>query len=255
MTIKHIPGVDRPNWLNKKWLVEAVGSIPPLVVAGIAAYRFWLQPDTTSLGYLSAGAVLWLLIASVVKVAHAREQDREASAKRDHDGLKAALLVLQASAGNVCGLDPQDKEASLRITFHRVVPPLDDAQLIEQIVPYVGGAGGGEGRKFSIRSGITGLCIRTKQPHTMHRQDENLDSYRRALEAEWSYTRADAARLSTGCMSSMAIPVLDDSGHHALGVIYLDAKARSLFTDQAVQSAILEACAGVTRYVSERYGK
>lgn len=253
--LKHIPGVERASWLSRKWFVETIGSIPPLIIAAIASYRFLQDPATLMLGYLSAGAGIWLLVASIIKVGHARQQDRESAAKRDHDGLRAALWVLHASAGHACNLDQATVQDTLRVTFHRVVPPLEDAQEIEQIVPYVGGKGGGEGRRFSVRSGITGRCIRTKEPHTMHRQDDDVKNYRKDLEANWSYTSIDAAKLSTEPLSSMAVPVQDKSGHHALGVIYFDSKEKDLFNNSDVQSAILEACAGVTRYVGERYGK
>jgi hypothetical protein len=103
-------------------------------------------------------------------------------------------------------------------------------------------------------AGITGLCIRTGEPHTMCRETGDAAEYRKVLEAEWSYTRADAAKLSIDRFSSMAVPVLGSDGRHALGVIYLDAAQKGIFDSQEVQTAILEASSGLVRYVSERYG-
>lgn len=257
MSVKHIPGVEHEWWvraMRQKWLVELVSSVPPLLVAAIAAYRF-LQGDATHTeGYLSAGAAGWLFIASLLRIAHTRELDKDANAKRDHDGLRAAMLVLHASAGHACGLDPANLQ-HLRVTFHRVVPPLDNPEHIQQIVPYAGGDGGGEGRTFSVRSGITGRCIRTKQLYTMHRTDEDVGTYRQQLASDWGYTPADAAKVSADKMSSMAVPVLDVSGRHALGVIYFDSVQPNIFESAEVQTAIFQACGGVTEYVSERYGK
>jgi hypothetical protein len=257
VAVKHIPGVEHQWWvrtMRQKWLVELVGSVPPLIVAAVASYRFAQEDATRTVGYWSAAAALWLLFASLIKIAHARELDKEANAKRDHDGLRAAMLVLQASAAAACGLDAAEA-TRLRVTFHRVVQPLSNPDFIEQLVPYAGGEGGGEGRKFSVRSGITGRCIRRKALYTMHRADTDTEAYRKQLEEDWGYTHADAAAVSTEIMSCMAVPVLDVKGKHALGVIYLDSVEPNLFESEDVQNVIFLACGGVTNYVSERYGK
>jgi hypothetical protein len=255
LAVKHIPGVEHQWWvrtMRQKWLVELVGSVPPLVVAAIAAFRFVQDDATRTVGYWSAGAAAWLFLASLVKILHTRELDKDANAKRDHDGLRAAMLVLHASAANACGL--ADAECNqLRVTFHRVVPPLTNAEQIEQVVPYAGGDGGGEGRTLSVRSGITGRCIRTKQLYTMHRPDGDVATYKQQLEADWGYTQADANKLSTDKMSFMAVPVLDGTGKHALGVIYLDCVQPNMFESPEVQDDIFRMCGGVTQYVSERY--
>lgn len=149
LTVKHIPGIER-GWLEKlmrrKSLIEAFGAVPPISIAGIGAYRLANEQATQSIGYWSAGIAIWLLFASMLKIVNARESDKDAEAKRNHDGLRAAILVLQASAGRACGLGPNNVN-DLRVTFHAVVPPLANAQEIEQLVPYAGGDGGGEGRR------------------------------------------------------------------------------------------------------------
>lgn len=257
MTIKHIPGVEYEWWirlLRQKWLFELFASVPPLIIACIGAARLFQDAGQQTFAYWAVGAALWLFFGSVLKIAHAREMDKDANAKKDHDGLRAAMCVVHASASHACGLVPGDASA-IRVTFHSVAPPLDNPQHIEQIVPYVGGDGGGVGRRFSVRSGITGRCIRTKQPYTMHRPDNDIESYRRELAADWGYTNADVVKLSTDKMSCMAIPVLDLSGRHALGVIYFDSDKSNLFESIDVQNAMFGACGGVAKYVSERYGK
>ena len=248
----HIPGVRSAGWIRKKWMVELAGSVPPLVIAAIAAYRLFADPTTRDLGYYAAAAAAWLVLASIIKIVHAAVQDKDNDAARDHDGLRAALWVLRAAAGRSCKLAPDNSKDALRVTFHRVVPPLDNPQEIEQIVPYIGGEGG-SGRKFKIGSGITGKCIRTKDVLTMHRTQDDVMSYRKDLAADWGYTDKEAAMLSADRFSMMAVPVMNASGNHALGVIYLDGKQKDLFASDDVQGAIIEACAGVTSYVSERY--
>ena len=240
--------------MRQKWPVELVSSVPPLAVACIAAFRFFQDAATYTLGYWSASAALWLFLASLIKILHTRELDKDTNAKRDHDGLRAAMLVLHASTAHACGLAETDF-SQLRVTFHRVVPPLTNAEQIEQIVPYVGGEGGGEGRTLSVRSGITGRCIRTKQLYIMHRPDDNVITYKQQLEADWGYTHADVNKLSTDRMSFMAVPILDATGKQALGVVYLDCGQPKFFESLEIQNVIFQACGGVTQYVSERYGK
>ena len=164
------------------------------------------------------------------------------------------MCVVHASVAHACKIEPSNSQ-DVRVTFHRVVPPLENAEHIQQLVPYAGGEGGGEGRLFSVRSGITGRCIRTKQLYTMHRPDDDVDTYLQQLEAEWGYTHADVVKLSSDKMSCMAVPVLDSKGTHALGVIYIDSVQPNLFEDVDVQNSIFRACGGVTSYVNERYAK
>jgi len=163
---KHLPGVQKTGFLHKKVPVEIVGGLPPLVVAGVSAYKFFLEPATVPLGWLSVAAAIWLIGATILKILNAREQDREAASKRDHEGLRAALWVLHSAASHACNLGPTVMEQQLRVTFHRVVPPLEKPEKIEQLTPYVGGANSGAGREFSVRSGITGKAIREKSVYT-----------------------------------------------------------------------------------------
>lgn len=257
MSIKHIPGVELRIWLkvlHQKWLVELIGSFPPVIVAGIGVWQLAQNKATISLGYWAAGAAVWLVIASFFKIVQAMDVDRNANSKQDFDGLKAAMFVVHANVTRACGLS-QDQNADVRVTFHRVVPPLNDPHSIEQLVPYAGGEGGGEGRKFSVRSGITGKCIRRKEPYTMHRGNEEDTVYQQELMAEYGYTFSDVKKLSSDKKSCMAVPVLDASGKHALGVVYFDSVHSNQFVSPDVQDAIVVACGGVAKYVSERYGR
>jgi hypothetical protein len=238
LTPKHIPGTEKPKWISQKALVELVAGLPPFALALIGGYRLVLDEKTADLGYLSFGAAAWLFLGYVLKVWNARYQDKEAAAKGDHDGLRGALCVLHASVGRACNLNLSEEDA-LRVTFHRVVPPLGEALEIEQIVPYVGGKGGGVGRKNSVRAGITGRCIRMKETLTMHRDSRDEATYRSELAADWGYTEPETRALTSDRMSFMAVPVLDGTRQHALGVVYIDAKQENLFVDEAVQTSII----------------
>ncbi len=90
------------------------------------------------------------------KTLAARSHDAETANDPGIEGLTAALMVVQATAAHVCGIEPQDADKHLRVTFHRVVEPLENPDFIEQHVDYVGGKGNGAGRQFHVRCGIAG---------------------------------------------------------------------------------------------------
>ena len=111
---------------------------PPVIAAAVAAFN---SSDLVNRSLLLVGAV-WLAVASVIKVLHAREQDKETRRNSEHDGLMGALLVLHALVAKQGSIPSGDADRKLRVAVHRVVPSIDsgkDPQEIEQIVPYVGG--------------------------------------------------------------------------------------------------------------------
>lgn len=251
--VNHIPGAPKRGFLTSKWFVEIVSSVPPVVVSGIAAYRLWGASGTEVLGYLSGTAAAWLVVASGLKVASAYNQDKADTSAKDHRDLRAALHVLHATAAVICKLDLAEKDAKLRVTFHRVVPPVDQPEDIEQIVDYVGGSGNGSGREFSIRSGVTGKAVRERSVYAYHRVTGDDAAYKKELKESWGYTDKDLKHLTEHRLSAIAVPVIDATGSHALGVIYFDSTEKSLFREKRRQAAIVAACSGLSKYISERY--
>ena len=252
-----IHGTKAIGLLEKKAFVEGMGSGPPILAAGVTSFVLAQAPPPGNLTLvLVSGCVcVWLLIAAVIKVLHGNAQDRAGEAQRSHDGLKAALHVLH---GVVCHEAKVTNPANgfLRATFHRVVPPLNECEHIEQIVPYVGGdarLGSGLGRKFSVRSGITGSAIRTQDVFTMTRQNDDPEAYKAELIKEWHYTAEDVKNLTMDRHSGMSVPILDRSGQHVLGVVYLDSSQKNLFSTGTMQTLVLAACSGISSYTSERY--
>lgn len=259
-----IHGVRRRAFYERKWLVEAIAAGPPFIVALYTAYKAWVATSAGSADTVAAQAQLgvdpiilsaacgWLLIASLVKVASAKAQDAKDDLARGHDGLVAALHVVYAVVARVGKLDTPEALASLRVTFHRVVPPLESGEHIEHIVKYVGGIGSDPGRQFSIRSGITGRAIREKAAFVMSRQSEKFEDYVNELVKDWSYTQADARQMTMDRFSAMAVPVRG-RGQDVLGVVYLDSSSKNFFASDDMQQTVAAACVGVADYIGERY--
>jgi len=252
---KHIPGIPRNGFLDKRWFVELASSGPPVIAAGgsaILAYSTMPAIGTV----LGLGAV-WLMGASGLKVAHAQKQDQASSEHGSHEGLIGALHTLQQAVSHVCAIKV-DQNEDLRVTVHRVLPPLANPERIEQIVPYVGGKGGGHGRTFSVRSGITGASIRRRTPLGASRTSDDEAAYREELKSSWSYTEKDARELSSDRQSFMAVPIA--GRYHVRGVVYLDSNKKDAFgtgtdTGMAIAISVVAFCSGVNNYCNTRYAE
>ena len=251
--MNHIPGFAKKRLITSKWFIESVTSVPAVVVAGIAAYRLFDSPQTVSLAWLSVAAAGWLTIALILKILSAHMQDIADHKAKDHGDIRAAMHVLHAAVAGACSLNMETRHERLRATFHRVVPPIDQPEQMEQITPYVGGSNNGAGRSFSIRSGVTGKAVRERSPYVYHRMSGDDAACKRELKEQWGYTDRDIKSLTEGRYSAIAIPVTDVTGQHTVGVIYFDSDEKSLFREKKRQTAIVTACSGLSKYISERY--
>lgn len=252
--LKEIPGVPKRSILKMRVTSEIFSSVPPVIGAVVSGATLHARPDTAALSAVSYGIAAWLVVGGLLKISQARVQDEAAAEQTGHDGLTAALTVLHAATGHVCGIPPEELDRRLRVTCHRVVPPVDRPEFIEQLVDYVGGTGGGANRRFSVRSGLTGKCVREKIAFIAALEADE-GARRRELREEWGYTDHDLRTLSMDRLSSMAVPILSADRQHVVGVVYLDSDQRDFFAAEDVQSSIIKTCGGIIAYVNERYSK
>ncbi|CAB3730672.1 hypothetical protein LMG3458_04811 [Achromobacter deleyi] len=252
MNANHLPGAQRKRFWQKKSPREVLFNGPPIIVAGSAAIKSWREPtfDPWIFGFATA-ACIWLAIATIVRVATARAEDQKEGPDVVHEGLYAAVSTVHTMLSEWC--DKRGCGADIRATFHRVVPPIHDPQQIEQIINYAGSGGEGVGRTFSIHTGITGRAIRSKKPLVMSSQHGTEEQLRNELVQEWGYTEAEARKLGPGRYSAMAVPVLDRSGQHPIGVIYLDSSDRSLFERNDVVEIVGAGTKAISHFVTQRY--
>ena len=250
-----IKGLRRIRLWEKKWFVELLGS-GPSVLAGVAAAFTLSEPRGMWFYVLLAGAT-WLLIASGLKIWLALEEDRSIVVESEHQGITACLHVLHASIVHQGKLEfPGTSEAAfdLRVTFHRVVEPLDDPKNLEQLVDYVGGAGGGRGRFLNIQSGITGQAVREADVFVMDRDVKDLEEYRRILVSDWHFRKSEARQLTEDRFSAIAVPITSKKDTNlVLGVAYLDSKKENFFNRGRLQECVVNCCAGLTEFIGEHY--
>ncbi|SIT18886.1 GAF domain-containing protein [Achromobacter sp. MFA1 R4] len=252
MNSSHLPGAQRKRFWQKKWPREMLFNGPPIIVAGSAAIKSWRDPafDPWIFG-LATAACLWLLVATTVRVVTARAEDLNEAPDVVHEGLYAAISTVQIMLSEWCS--KRKCGGDIRATFHRVVPPIQEPLEIEQIVNYAGSRGEGVGRIFSIHTGITGRAIRNKKPLVMSSQNGTEEQLRGELVQEWGYTESEARRLGPGRYSAMAVPVLDRSGQHPIGVIYLDSSDRALFERDDVVEIVGAGTKAISDFVTKRY--
>jgi putative methionine-R-sulfoxide reductase with GAF domain len=255
----NIPPITELRFYQRRWFVESLAVIPPIITIAVATVPNFADPAKERLGFLLAGAAVWLLVASIAKVLLAYRQDKEEKSKQEYDGLLGTLHVLYGSVRTHLKIPEQGEEDkqrahNLRVTIHRVVPNAKDGQdpvELEQMLPYVGGGGKGSGRRFSIRSGIIGRAAREKTPYASSRTSDDHAAFIEEMKREWSYTEQDALTLTHDRQAWMAVPIFGKTGS-VVAVVYLDSKQRNAF-DKPAQTVVLNCCTGVTSYITERY--
>lgn len=248
--MKNIPGEKKRRFYEHKWLVELIAVVPPIVAGAYAARSAALSPSTAPYAPWLWAGIAWLIVASVVKVVHAYRQDAEAKALDGHDGLAAALHVLRAAVAEKSGVAATD-DGALRITIHRVVPPLDAPKEYQQLLPYIGGDGGKVYRKFPISAGLVGKVARERAAYVHSRRNDDYAAYLAELVQDWGYVEADARVLKMDRKSSMGVPIFQ-APKVVEAVVYLDSDRQDIFTDE-VKVLVMNGCKGLATYIRERY--
>lgn len=251
-----IKGIAHHPFFSKKLVIEGVTSVPPLIGAIVAAAT---RSTADLFFWLLVGGAAWLLFGAVLKMHKAHQEDKKVEHDQSHTGITACLQVLHAVIEHQGRIEFNQSSAAdfdLRVTFHRVVEPLDDAKEIEQLVDYVGGDGGGEGRKLNVQSGITGQAVRENAVFVMDRDVEDVEEYRKILVSEWHYRRSEADKLRADRFSAIAVPITSETDEGlVLGVVYMDTKMQNFFNRNRLQECAVESCSGLSRYIGERYDK
>jgi hypothetical protein len=250
-----IPDPKGDRWFEKKAVVEALATVPPLLAAMVGALTSLSDQQKRTFGWWLLGGSVWLAAASVTKVLHARAEDRHRRRTEDYEGLRAAMHVLFTSICTRAGVRQEEHTSGrLRVTIHRVVPRARGSppEELEQLLPYMGGMVSGTGRRFSIRSGIIGKAAREKCFVAATRKNADHEGFMRELVQDWSYTEHDARALSPDRHAWVAVPIV---GPRAVtcAVVYLDSREPGFFTGE-VKDTILNCCEGIASYTLEAYG-
>jgi hypothetical protein len=242
-----IPGPQKERFYEKKYVVELVSVLPPLVTAAVGALVNLADAEKRTLGWWLMGATAWLALASGIKVLHAAAQDHDRTRVKEYDGLRGSLWVLYETVRQTAAIS-DFADGTLRVTIHRVIP---ESERLEQLLPYIGGKGGPSGRTFSIRSGVVGQAVRAKAPFSSARKNQEHPDFVKELVHDWFYTEEDARTITPDRQAWMAVPVLMPNGEVS-AVICLDSNVRGFFS-AAVKEVVMSCSGGITAYIVEVY--
>jgi hypothetical protein len=249
----HMPGVASVSFYQKKWSIEAVAIVPPILIAGVAVWINYNDPAKKPAALVYLIATLWLLIASVLRIKYAYDQDVKEAKQKSHEGLRGAVHVLYSNVSRHLKYEDGDP-GRLRVTMHRVVfegEKKDEPTSLEQMIPYIGGKGGGEGRSFSINPGIIGQVARSGEVRAASRADDDHAAFIAELVSKWFYKESEARSLTSDRKAWMAVPILS-TNRTVLVVVYLDSSDRNAF-DEATLELVINGCTGIATYISQYY--
>lgn len=247
--MSEIPSLRR-KFFERRWVVELLSAVPPVIAALYVAYAASKNPATAFATWWLLGGAGWLVVASLVKVRHAASEEERSSPK---DALYAALCVVRATVAGQLDVEDSNAPDVLRMTLHRVPTPRAP-RVIEQATPYVGGSGGEPGRQFLIQAGVGGKAARTGKPWNLILPDSMPVEERMAeLQTNWGYTEAEARLVLARNRKSFAALPIKGRDHHVIGVVYLDSTLELEFLEQPLRGLLVDCCSGITLYISEKY--
>ncbi len=247
-----LPAARPAPWFEREWAIELIVAVVPLLSTGWAVWHHAAQGSAAA-AIVFAASLLLLIGGGVLKVSRARRRDAELGrAGHPADLLGCAQVLYHAVR---CGRREETRAADLRVTIHRVVRSRGAGpDRLEQLIPYVGGAGGPAGRTLPITCGIAGLAVRSGAAFVAQRTSGDYEAFRAELVESWGFRDEEARRLQPDRAAWMAIPLFEEpEGRTVAGVVYLDAREREYFGNE-VQDCAIECARGIARYVEQRYG-
>ena len=248
----------KPRWYATELATTLVAAVPTILTA-FGAIAKGLREETRAFVSLGIVVLLATLVGTTFKAIQSRLKDvRDAAAKSPSD-LEAGLYALHSAIVAMRGLPYNDHALEkLRVTVFSL---LGDEDCVEQILPFVGGAGGGEGTKFSARSGIVGRAVLRGKVAGMIRRG-SLDDYVQTLVENYAMHAHEAQGLPSDRFSFLAVPIRRRATGPVVGVVYMDSPDPTFFSDPAAPSEIIfdrfvltvaTACAGLGLYTELRY--
>jgi hypothetical protein len=236
-----------------------IAVLAALVGTGTAAFKLYPEravcppcpPPQSWWGFgFAMMAFVVAAVAGAFKIEQSRTKDKEDAQIKGPAALIGCLHTLHGAVLGAKGLT-DNGVSHLRITVHKVISNTE----IVQIVPYVGGPGGGIGRKLG-HCGVVGLSILKGKPQGMARvgrtPKSHVADYLEELTSKWFVPAEVATQMRTDRMAFLAVP-LKDAKEKVVGAVFLDAK-RADFFDDATVICVVNSCAGIVKFLKEYSG-
>lgn len=247
---------SRP-WYRRKSTRAWTAGATALISAAIAI----AQAVSVGIGVLFWAIVVVLLVAFfelVVTLLSARDEDAAEVQHHSPDGLRGCLHVLYMVLKLQYEQDPSNQTSEiafddLRVTIHKVVHENDEADsYLEQVTEYVGGGGGEVGRRLPIQTGLIGKVARSSKPLRAYNQAANSPAWRQELVEDWGFTEEQATQVRDDRRTYVGVPIKERKRNTTIGVVFVDSKFAD-FNSLERERLIIEASAGISEYIEERY--
>lgn len=236
----NLPSPTPRPWYSKRWPVAILSSGPTLIATGVAALKAHIDPETNEVvAGMLIGIVGWSFLVVCLNIAKAHYEDTQDGEKHSPTHIETSLKLLRACVlihKKRCGCT----ETDLRITVHAHRNPGKSAYL-EQVVNYAGDdrSNRGAGRRMSPRSGIAGRVVRTGEVARVHLPaGMAIEEYRKTLVQEGGFTAEESETVSSGKISSIAIPLRNGS-NKVIGCLYADSAVENYFDDDTAELLIV----------------
>ncbi len=253
-----LPFESKPRWYATELATTLFAAVPAFLT-GAGGIVEGIRTGARGVLQLGTSVLVALVIGTVFKAVRSRYKDAREAAQKSPRDLEGCLYTLHAAILAMRDLSYDDAAiAKLRVALFRVV---EGADVAEQILPYVGGGGGGEGTKVSRRSGFVGRAILRGKPAVAIR-DGSFDDYVQLLVDEYATPLEEARALDDDRLAFVAVPLRDPSTSRVVGVVYMDSPDRTFFSHparprdviyEAFVRKIVGACAGLVAYAELRY--
>lgn len=253
-----LPPPMKTRWFATELATTLFAALPTVLAAAGGIAKGWHE-ETRAFVQFGVAVLLATMLGTTFRAMQSRRKDRREAARRSPADLEAGLYTLHSSIVAMRGL-PYDDHAieKLRVTIFRM---MEDQDTVEQIVPFVGGAGGGDGTRWSARSGIVGRAVLRGKVAAMIR-DGSFDDYVQMLVEDYATHAREARAMADDRFAFVAVPLRRRGTGPVVGVVYIDATDATFFSDPSAPRGdisepfivkVATACAGLGLYTELRY--
>ncbi|MDX2146858.1 MAG: hypothetical protein SFZ23_04990 [Planctomycetota bacterium] len=246
-----LPNVKPGRWrLRDAYLDGANG----FIACSAAVFAALKQPSSWAITVSIALAVLALSI-TIVKVRRSLAKERRYEPIHEPKEIvgwaRGCYELLEQTLDPATGFDSGD----VRLTVYRVDYDRRGSEptQLQQIISYVGGAGGPVARFVPARVGTIGLAARSGECIAAERSATDLDEFRAEMVEHWGYTKEEARQLSNDRFSFLAYPVRESEDGSVVAVVFFDSRRSGFFADADVQEAVVRQCGVFANIVRQCY--
>lgn len=246
-----MPDVQPSRFRIRDFVIDIIQGAFALAGAILAGLNSYGNPDKRLLLVGASLIAFFAFALTVYKSVRSHRKEARFEPLEEPKDIAAWAASTYRILDDRHGIDEHGSRLAVyRVVFdRRVREPLE----LQQVIEYVGSAGGPAGRYVSARSGVIGVCARSGQPVCARRNADPLEQFRAEMVRYWGFTEAEARQLSVDRWAFFAVPIRGADDGPAVAVVFLDAKLPELFDSEDVQDCVLEQCVHLAELIRKCY--